>query len=245
MGNLRAFWGVLITVVALMSGILSIVQEILQFVDPAKFPEKPVFFASLRVAFLVAIGLMWWQEKRARIVAETLLDKSKPHFELQLGDIVWQYRAQDNLTLFYLLASILNRGEQSVSLNWKARYILNGIEEPMVFFQIIDALTVNVAQKQVTFTNENLTNIKTLESPIQKGQWVGGRILCTVPGDRSEQIKAAQYRIEVECTDYAGAKAAATYLPSPAPPRVFLQHYSEKTRPLPDMSGDAGTGVSQ
>lgn len=227
MSNLRSLWGMAITVIAFMSGILSIVREVLQFVDPVKFPERSIFFASLRVAFLVAIGLLWWQEKRARIVAETLLEKSKPHFELNLGDLVWQYREDVDLTLFYILTSILNRGEPSVALNWNAKYILNAMSEQMEFYTISTPHEIDLGDRTVTFTNDNLTNVRALETPIQKGQWIGGRILCTVRGNRTAQVLAAQYRIEVTCADYTGAKCSAMYVPAAEPPRTFLTHYAE------------------
>ena len=148
------------------------------------------------------------------------------------------------MTAFYLLASIVNKGEPSVSLNWKARYVLNGAKEPMEIMQISTPHILKVAKKQVTFTNENLTNLKTSEFPVQKGQFVEGRILCAVPGDRVEQIRAAQYNIEVECTDYTGKKSVARYRPSPAPPKSLIQHYAEKTQPLPAESDDAEGHVS-
>ena len=243
--NLRALGGVLIGVIALMSGCLSIVREILQLVDPQRFPERTLFLASLRVAFIASLAFLWWREKRARVVAETLLEKSKPRFDLSLGDTIWHYRADLDKTLWYLLASVLNRGEPSVTLSWTARYLLNGSVEQMEFFQIIDAHTLTINDKQVTFTNENLTNIKTLESPIQKGQWVGGRILCSVPGNRAEQINAAQYRIEVECSDYTGSKCTAIYNPSPVPVKNLLQHYAEKTQPAPPPPKETGPAFPQ
>jgi len=246
--NLKTVWGVLITGVAIMSGVLSIVREVLHFVDPAKFPERSIFFASVRVAFLVAVGVLWWQEKRARIVAETLLDRSKPHFELSLGQHIWQYRQDLDLTCFYFLTGLLNRGEPSVALSWNARYILNRHPEPMEIFQIASPHTIAIDDRVVTFTNENLLNVKTLERPVLKGQWIGGRMLLTLPGNRSLQLQAAQFKVELSCSDYAGTTYSAEYVPSGAPARTLLTHFAEHVQPrdgeLPPAP-DAAAGFEQ
>jgi hypothetical protein len=239
--NLRALWGVLITVIAIMSGILSLVREFLQFVDPVRFPERSLFLASAQIAFLVSVGFLWWQEKHARIVAETLLDKSKPQFELTTGDTIWQYRVTEGLTAIYVSAGLLNRGEPSVALGWSARYLLNGASEEMELFNIATPHVIQVDDQQVTFTNDNLINVKTLERPLLKGQWVGGRVLCTVRGDRTAQIMAAQFRIEISCADYTGKLYKATYTPSPTPPRTLRLHYSEQLQPARVLPPDSKT----
>lgn len=238
MDNMRPILHFALWVVAIMSGITSLIREVLQFVDPIKYPEKSLFYACLRVACIVALALLWWQEKRARIVAEALLQNSKPRLELGLGNVLWLYRADKDLTVFFVLANVLNRGEPSVTLNWSARYLLNGNTEAMELFQIFGTYDVTVDDQVIHLTNDNLLNLKTLETPIQKGQWVGGRILCTVKGNRTEQIKAVQYAIEVTCEDFLGTKTTAIYKPSSAPAGSLTLHFREKTEKLHTLAND-------
>jgi hypothetical protein len=87
---------------------------------------------------------------------------------------------------------------------------------------------LDVDDTRLTLTNENLINLKTLETPIDRGQFVGGRLFFVLPGDRTEQIKSVQNTIEIKCEDYLGNTASAEYKPSAVPVKSLLSHYKEK-----------------
>jgi hypothetical protein len=79
MPNLRSpFYRVLLIVVALMSGPLSLVREILQFTNSAKYPDRPLFTACLFVAFMAAMFLLWRDEHQAKLEAEKRLNDERP-----------------------------------------------------------------------------------------------------------------------------------------------------------------------
>ena len=236
MWNSQTIFKLLLLVVALMTGAFSLVREVLQFVDPVKYPEKSLFFACLRIACILAFAILWWQESRARAKAERELNASKPQFALGLGDIVWLYRDDRDLTVFFILANIINSGQPSVALNWKGRYRLGNSVEDMQIFTIHGTYDVTVGHDRISLTNDNLLNVKALEIPIGKGQFLGGRLLLTVKGDRTAQVKALQHRIEVECTDYLGNKSTAVYIPDPRPSETLSIHYSEKVERVVDES---------
>lgn len=59
-------------VVALMSGILSLLREFLLFQYPTKFQEPPLFWGCLRVAFGVSLVALWHEERKKRLTAEEL-----------------------------------------------------------------------------------------------------------------------------------------------------------------------------
>jgi hypothetical protein len=88
MFDMRAVGRVILLVVAIMSGIFSLLREVLQFVDPTRYPEKSLFFGCLRAACIVAFGLLWFEERRARTTAEAQLNSTKPRLVLSLGNIV-------------------------------------------------------------------------------------------------------------------------------------------------------------
>ena len=67
-------------VIALMSGPFSLVREVLQIIDPAKYPDKPLFVACLLAAFMVAMFLLWLDEFQARKKAEKLVYENRPIF---------------------------------------------------------------------------------------------------------------------------------------------------------------------
>ena len=154
--------------------------------------------------------------------------RDRPKFGLTLGAIVWQYREDKDLTVFYMLASVINRGEPSVTLCWKGTYAIGKSSENMEMFHILDTITIAVDGEVLSLTNDSLVNLRTSEASIQRGQLVGGRLLFTVPGDRTAQIKSLFYTIEVECQDYLGNISTATYRPSSVPTKVLLGHYREK-----------------
>jgi hypothetical protein len=234
MFNMRAIGRVVLLMVALMSGIFSLAREALQFIDPAKYPEKSLFFACLRAACILAFALLWWQEKSARMKSEQELNNSKPKFVLGLGNIVWLYQKDRDLTVFFMLASITNSGQPSVALNWRGKYKVGTSIEEMEVFTLRGTYTVDIEKDKLSLTNDNLINVKTLETPVGKGQFVGGRIVVAIKGDRSEQIRAIRHTIEIECSDYINNKSTATYIPSPIPPDSLILHHAEKVERLAD-----------
>jgi hypothetical protein len=76
--SFRFVYRVLLIVVALMSGPFSLIREVLQFIDPVKYPEKPLFMACLWTAFMVAMFLIWLDEFQARKHAEKKLFDERP-----------------------------------------------------------------------------------------------------------------------------------------------------------------------
>jgi len=172
--------------------------------------------------------------------------RNRPRLELTLGNLVWQYRAEDDLTVIFILASLINKGAPSVTLNWEINYKVAGTTEKAEIYQIYDSYVLNVDKTRLSLTNENLVNLKTLETPIQRGQFVGGRLFFALPGDRTEQIKSIQHTIEVQCRDYLGNAANAVYRPSSNPPKTLLGHYKEKREPIKqvDSSSRADTDPS-
>jgi hypothetical protein len=158
--------------------------------------------------------------------------RSRPRLVLSLGNLVWQHRTEDDLTVFFILASLINKGEPSVAWNWKAKYRVGDSVESGELYNITGSYALNVGDTKITFINDDLLNLKALETPIQKGQFVGGRIFFAVPGDRTEQIKSIQHTIEIECQDYLGNISTAKYQPSPLPPKALLGHYKEKREPI-------------
>jgi hypothetical protein len=143
------------------------------------------------------------------------------------------------MAVFFLLASVINRGEPSVTLNWKGLYKVGNSTEDMEMFHIAGTYTITVDDQRLSLTNENLINLKTLETPVQRGQFAGGRLFLTLPGDRSAQIKSLQHSIEIKCQDYLGNISTALYRPSSMPVKTLLGHYKEKREFIADEPEDA------
>ena len=182
------------------------------------------FFALLLfiASVLCAIGL-------------TLSRRDRPELKLLLGPLVWLYREDKDLTVFFVLASIINKGEPSVAINWRATYRVGDSSEEMELFHIQGSYVIDVGHQRLTLTNENLVNLKTLEMPIQRGQSIGGRVLAAVPGDRTAQIRALRHEIVVEAEDYLGVVIKATFSPAAQTPKSLLGHFRELREPLEEV----------
>ena len=241
MTQLEAIGKYVLLIVAIMSGALSLLRECLQFADPQKYPEKSLFFACLRVACIVAFALLWWQESRARKRSEDQLASSKPNLVITLGVTIWNYNSDIDSTIFFLSGGIVNRGEPSVTLNWQGRYKCGESVEVMRTYNITDTYPLTVGDKQIIFTNANLLNLRTIEHPIAKGQYVAGRLLFAVPGNRGDQIKALCHKIEVQCEDYLGTVSTCEYVPSAEPMNELIYFHTEQTAKVA-LSSEPETG---
>jgi len=69
----RHAFAVVVLVVALMSGILSLIREFLLFQYPNKFQEPPLFWGCLRIAFGISLVFFWYEERRKRVLLEKSL----------------------------------------------------------------------------------------------------------------------------------------------------------------------------
>jgi hypothetical protein len=183
------------------------------------YQSDPIGLSILSVLIVIALLLVWNVARR---------DNSRPKFVLSAGNLVWIYDASVDKTLFFLSASLVNRGEPSVALTWKVFYNVGDNIEEMTLYFIGEPYKVTVGNEMMTFTNADLISIKTLETPIAKGQFVGGRVLATVPGDRSAQVKALQHTMNLQCEDYLGVVSKTRYIPDSKPLTALLIHPNEK-----------------
>jgi len=230
MVSLGPLYRVVLLVVALMSGILSLVREGLQIADPSHYSQRPLFFACLRVACILAFSCLWFEERRARKSAESQFNSKRPALDLQLATTVWTYDQARQVTAFFIGASLLNRGEPTVVLNWRATYRIGTSVEPMTRFHINGDYSVQIGNQELILNNANLLPLRVLEQAIGRGQFIAGRVLLAIPGNRKAQVEALQFSIDVECEDYLGTVSKATYTPSSIPLEHLETHHAERVR---------------
>jgi len=162
------------------------------------------------------------------LLARGVLDR--PAFVFNLDNTIWKYDEAKDRTIFFLAARVLSVGAPSITQNWKASYKVGSAVEAMKPFYIVGSFVLTLGDEEITFENEDLLNVKTAETAVEKGRAVYGRLLFTVPGSRDAQIKALQYRIEVSFQDYLLNTYSASYVPSPKPLPSLTRHPNEKTR---------------
>lgn len=162
------------------------------------------------------------------LLARGVLDR--PTFVFNLDNIIWKYDEAKDRTIFFLGARVLSVGAPSITQNWTASYIIGSTVEVMKPFYIVGSYVLILGEEEITFENEDLLNVKTAETAVEKGRAVYGRLLFTIPGNRDAQVKALQHRIEVSFQDYLLNTYSASYVPSPTPLPFLTRHPYEKTR---------------
>jgi len=178
---------------------------------------KVYLWAAAAVLFVFANYQAYAQKARRVVELERLIAERRPKLILGIGATVYRYEPRFDKTMFFLSAELLNQGEPTVTLAWQAQYTMVAHHEAMQSYYLEDPYTVTVGNTSLTVENNDLLNVKTQSEQIEKGGHRGGRLLFTLPGDRTSQIKTCQYRIDVICHDYLFTPSSAGYSPSPVP----------------------------
>jgi len=169
------------------------------------------------IFFLVAAFGAWFEEHSKLASAERKLAELSPQFDFIVGTMLWRFDQNKDSTLFFPLARILNRGHASITTNWSAIYNISGTVEEMKPLWLRGEYKIQVGNEELTLENGDLPSAKTAEKSIERGGVAGGRLLFTLPGNRTQQIQSLQYTMEFACEDYQGTKYTAIYRPSPEP----------------------------
>lgn len=179
--------------------------------------------ATLAVIFFLIAAFGAWLDEHGKLLSlQEKLSELNPYFLFDIGILLWKYDEKKDLTLFFPMARILNRGHSSVTANWNATYIISGTTEIMVPLWLRGTYKLNIGEEELTLENRDLLNAKTAENSIERGGVASGRLLFTLQGDRSQQIKSLQYTMEFTCEDYLGTTYSAIYKPSPEPLKELL-----------------------
>jgi hypothetical protein len=194
------------------------------------------------ILFLIAAFLSWNEEHRLRVIAEAQLADRRPRFLLNLGAMVWQYNQQRDMTVFFIVGGIINQGEPSVATHWSATYNIGASSEPMTGHYLYGAYVLTVRNEVITFTNNDLLTARTLSQRVERGEHRGGRLLFTVPGNRTVQVESLQFRIDITCQDYLQTPYTASYAPSPAPLDSIQHLPSENVQQVPVKASAASPG---
>ncbi len=169
------------------------------------------------VLFVVASFLAWQVEHGTRVAAEGRLQDRRPKFIFNAGPTVWLYDKNVNKTVFFLAGGILNQGESSVALGWSAKYTIGDTSEPMKMFHLIGPYTVPVGNEHLTLMENDLLPTKAFTQQIARGDQKSGRILVTLEGDRTAQVRERNFAIEITCQDFLFTPYSTSFVPSAEP----------------------------
>jgi hypothetical protein len=174
--------------------------------------------ATLAVIFFLVASFGAWSEEHSKLVlTERKLYELSPEFDFLVGTMLWKYDEVNGRSLFFPLARILNRGHASITNSWEATYNISGTTEKMVPLWLRGPYRIEIGHEELTLENSDLLSAKTAEKSIERGSVASGRLLFTLPGNRTQQIQSLQYTMIFTCEDYLGTKYTAIYKPSSEP----------------------------
>lgn len=149
----------------------------------------------------------------------------------------YQYDVAKDITVFFLAASVLNKGQKTSIIRWTIEYSFGADLEYPDMPHLTDSYTLNMADCDFHFTNDDLLTVVCRRQPVDKGTVLDGRLLFTLPRDRGEQQSSGLVKVAVSCFDYLGRASKQTFIPSSIPLRTIHKISHETIVPRkPDKS---------
>lgn len=199
-----------------MTGLMSILLSIAPLMFPDWFlgtqgilHQKSIYWIASAVCFLVASYSAWDEAKSKN-------DESKARLILNTPSCLNVYDRAKNAHMFFVSIEIGNAGAATAVKNWRGKYLLGDSIENMTGFYLLDSYSISIAGgEEIIFRQPHL--IQTILTNVTLGpkDMRCGRLLLSVPGDRSEQVRGCQYKILVECEDFDGNVCSHIYTPHP------------------------------
>jgi hypothetical protein len=199
--------------------------------------------ASLLIAagitfFCYGCYIAWLKELQEKEHIVSSLEK--PDIKLDVVGSNYRYDAEKDVTVFFLAASVINKGHPTSIINWHIKYEFGGDVEFPDMPHLESAYTMEIGGYELVYTNDDLLSIKCRETYIQKGQVVDGRLLYVLPRDRMDQQRSGIVRVTVSCFDYTGVESKAIFIPSSVPPANVLKRARETVRIKGAAEGNVG-----
>lgn len=182
------------------------------------YPQiKDFVFAHAKI-FTVGFGfLLIWLDHRSVLAKHRKSQPESSGLVLTLESILFLYDKDLDSTVFMLSGYLLNRGEPTIAKSWGAEYIVNGVSEAMQGFYLLSEYTMTMDDDSITIRNEHLLQAQVLTKRLGTGDGKAGRLMFTIKGDRLAQVNGLQFKIKVECSDYADRITSAVFSPDPKP----------------------------
>lgn len=194
----------LLWVVALMTGFLSILRELLSIYRPKQGPRS-LFWNCIIIAFVISASILWFIEHQKITDLTNELKESKehnkPNFALSINQTIIGQSPNLNETFLLINLGIKNIGSPSVAIGW-----FLSVKSPSVTVDkktpsfIQDGYEIKDRQGRkviARFHQNNRIEEKTM-TPIQRGAYIGGWLLFKFPEIAPERIREAVITLYVK-----------------------------------------------
>ena len=171
------------------------------------------FFVFVAASCFLYANFRVWCDEYVKVVS------GSPGFSLVIEQMHYEFSPANQNTAFIFAVGILNRGAPSITRGWKGVFEINGVSEPMNPINISGQWVIRVGNQSVTLRPEDQITAKTFERRVETGEGKVGRILFTLQGDRTEQIKSLQFCVVISFADFLGKFVSQRFMPDPRPLR--------------------------
>jgi hypothetical protein len=180
-----------------MSGILSILREVLAIFYPNQVPQRSIFWNCVIIAFIISAIILWIIEHRKAIKLSSKLEKeldhSKPKLSAEIGFTSIAPAGEKNENLLVIITAIIkNTGAPSIVSDFQLLIKVDGKETVGQFFPLSEGkITLQSIDGQVILlkSDDNLI-IKSGSQPILTGGAVNGFCAVLVPNVIHEDISS-------------------------------------------------------
>ena len=233
---LQALW---FDMVARMSGLASLAFTVVGVFSQAfsgalgGSRARTFCWIAAAICFVYANYRTWLDEHRKAV-------SSQPDFQLTIERLDFEYLQSVKKTAYLFAVTLINRGAPSITTTWKALYEVGNSQEVMEHIHLADKWLVRYGYQQLTLYPKDFITTKTAEQRVETGDAKHGRLLFFLPGDRTEQVRAAQFKVQIALHDFRGQRVIGTFTPNALPLTeigVFPGEHGEIITP-PELAPD-------
>jgi len=201
-----------------VGGIAVVITATLQAMDLWKMPKRLYFVVFVVFFFVGSNYVAWHEEHLASGIKDRQIEKlngiiasQQPQFVVTADQTASQYDPKTKMTLILIGVAVLNKGADSVAINWTAHYKSPTLDMDIDVVRLVNQILLGQEAWQILFRGEEALNLKTQAEAIQRGHAAIGRIAITVPGDRMSELNKGQALITVRCQDYLNKEYTGLY----------------------------------
>jgi hypothetical protein len=184
-------------------------------------------FAGLAglLGFYAAYEVFRKEHERA-LLAEAKVDNQNPKLSLQIDGATWEYNEEASETKIWLSLSVGNGGGPSIVKDWNGVYVTNSQELPMILMHVGEyGAKVVCGKRYLELNNSDLLQARTVETPIERRSQRTGKMLFTIPGNRTQELSELRSTLKISCRDFEGNPTTSIYKPTDPEGVVAFYHH--------------------
>jgi hypothetical protein len=216
LGFLGNVWVLVFTIIGVLSGIVWVVREGVMIYYPEQANRRYAFWAFVRIAFVIAVVMMWLNEhskvtQLIKLYQETTMPKLEGEiYQTITGQIAGTLKDGTQRlgpTGVLLVVSIRNRGADSIAEGYKLQVF--DPNSNLIGNGSLQLIPPRFSLGDINLTNEALLVNKTEEIPIPKGGSRKGYLFFIVKDVDVGQLQNLGTKFVISFQDIAGKPYSA------------------------------------